>query len=37
MENDKMILRVENMGDKDRDYIVVSMSPRQATETTAAK
>jgi hypothetical protein len=37
MEKDKIVLRVEDMDDKDRDYIVVSMSPRQATETTAAK
>jgi len=37
MEKDKIVLRVEDMDDKDRDYIVVSMSPRQATETTATK
>src|SRR6267378_7890242 len=29
MEKDKMILRVEDMDNKDRDYVVVSMTPRQ--------
>ena len=33
MEKDKMVLRVEDMDDKDRDYIVVSMTPRAAAET----
>jgi hypothetical protein len=28
MEKDKMILRVEDMDDKDRQYTVVSMTPR---------
>ena len=28
MEKDKMILRVEDLDDKDRDYTVVSMTPR---------
>ncbi len=40
MDKDKMVLRVEDMDDKDRDYIVVSMTPRpdsKATDTTAAK
>ena len=27
MEKDKMILRVEDLDDKDRDYTVVSMTP----------
>lgn len=29
LDKDKMILRVEDLDDKDRDYIVVSMSPRE--------
>lgn len=29
MEKDKMVLRVEDMDSKDRDYIVVSMTPRE--------
>jgi hypothetical protein len=29
MEKDKMILRVEDLDDKDRDYTVVSATPRQ--------
>jgi hypothetical protein len=38
MDKDKMVLRVEDMDDKDRDYIVVSMTPRQDTKTeTSAK
>jgi hypothetical protein len=28
LEKDKMILRVEDLDNKDRDYIVVSMTPR---------
>jgi hypothetical protein len=38
MEKDKMVLRVEDLDDKDRDYVVVSMTPRQdlKTETSAA-
>ncbi len=28
LEKDKMILRVEDLDDKDREYIVVSMTPR---------
>ena len=28
IEKDKMVLRVEDMDDKDRDYTVVSMTPR---------
>lgn len=29
LDKDKMILRVEDLDDKDRDYIVVSMTPRE--------
>jgi hypothetical protein len=29
MEKDKMVLRVEDMDSKDRDYVVVSMTPRE--------
>jgi hypothetical protein len=29
MEKDKMVLRVEDMDSKDREYIVVSMTPRE--------
>src|SRR5216684_2430002 len=29
LEKDKMILRVEDLDDKDRNYIVVSMTPRE--------
>jgi len=28
MQKDKMVLRVEDLDDKDRDYVVVSMTPR---------
>jgi hypothetical protein len=38
MEKDKMVLRVEDLDDKDRDYIVVSMTPREDnSEKTALK
>jgi hypothetical protein len=40
LEKDKMILRVEDLDDKDREYIVVSMTPRQDSkprETTASR
>jgi hypothetical protein len=38
MDKDKLVLRVEDLDDKDRDYIVVSMTPRQDTKTeTSAK
>jgi hypothetical protein len=33
MEKDKIVLRVEDLDDKDRDYIVVSMTPRADTKT----
>ncbi|OLD76407.1 MAG: hypothetical protein AUI33_04895 [Ignavibacteria bacterium 13_1_40CM_2_61_4] len=29
MEKDKMILRVEDLDDKNREYVVVSMTPRE--------
>jgi hypothetical protein len=29
LEKDKMILRVEDLDDKDREYLVVSMTPRE--------
>jgi hypothetical protein len=32
LEKDKMILRVEDLDDKDREYIVVSMTPRHEQE-----
>ena len=34
MEKDKMILRVEDLDDKERDYTVVSATPRQEGTTT---
>src|SRR5262249_54690465 len=34
IDNDKMKLRVEDMDDKERDYVVVSIVPREADETT---
>jgi hypothetical protein len=40
MEKDKMILRVEDLDDKDREYIVVSMTPREDSkppQTTASR
>ena len=33
MEKDKIVLRVEDLDDKDRDYIVVSMTPRADIKT----
>jgi hypothetical protein len=30
LDKDKMVLRVEDLDDKDRDYVVVSMAPRNA-------
>jgi len=35
LEKDKMVLRVEGMDDKDRDYTVVSMTQRTSVETAA--
>ncbi len=37
MEKDRMILRVEDLDDKDREYIVVSMTPREDGDKTASK
>src|ERR1700687_5500364 len=37
MDKDKMKLRVEDLDDKEREYIVVSMTPRQARTETADK
>jgi len=31
LEKDRMILRVEDLDDKDREYVVVSMTPRDET------
>jgi hypothetical protein len=31
MQKDKMVLRVEDLDSKDRDYSVVSMTPREST------
>ena len=33
MEKDKIVLRVEDLDDKDREYTVVSMTPRADTKT----
>jgi hypothetical protein len=35
MDNDKMKLRVEDMDDKEREYIVVSMVPKDSGDTSA--
>ena len=32
LEKDKLILRVEDLDDKERDYVVVSMTPADSTE-----
>jgi|SRR6478672_4569747 len=32
LDKDKMLLRVEDMDDKEREYIVVSMSPNQSSD-----
>ncbi|HWH56713.1 MAG TPA: hypothetical protein VN682_03725 [Terriglobales bacterium] len=32
LDKDKMVLRVEDMDDKDRDYIVVSMTPNTSSD-----
>ncbi len=37
LDKDKMKLRVEDLDDKERDYIVVSMTPRQERTETAEK
>jgi hypothetical protein len=36
MEKDKMVLRVEDMDSKERDYVVVSMTPRESNKSTEA-
>lgn len=36
IEKDRVLLRVEDMDDKEREYIVVSMVPREADETTVS-
>ena len=33
LKKDKLLLRVEDMDDKEREYIVVSMTPREDTKT----
>lgn len=35
IQKDKMVLRVEDLDDKDREYIVVSMMPREDNTATA--
>ncbi len=37
LDKDKMKLRVEDMDDKERDYVVVSMTPRESVQKTASK
>ena len=36
LEKDRMILRVEDLDDKDREYVVVSMTPRDETSSEKA-
>ena len=36
LDKDKMLLRVEDMDDKEREYIVVSMVPRDSDDTTVS-
>ena len=36
LDRDKMLLRVEDLDDKEREYIVVSMVPRESADTTAS-
>ena len=36
LDKDKMLLRVEDMDDKEREYIVVSMVPRDSDDTTTS-
>jgi hypothetical protein len=36
IDKDKMLLRVEDMDDKEREYIVVSMVPRESDDTTTS-
>jgi hypothetical protein len=37
LDKDKMRLRVEDLDDKERDYVVVSMTPRQERSETSEK
>jgi hypothetical protein len=32
LEKDKMLLRVEDLDDKERQYLVVSMSPNESSD-----
>jgi len=32
LDKDKMVLRVEDLDDKDREYLVVSMTPRESSK-----
>lgn len=36
LEKDKLVLRVEDLDDKDREYVVVSMTPNEHMESAAA-
>jgi len=36
LDKDKMLLRVEDLDDKEREYIVVSMVPRDSDDTTVS-
>ena len=36
LDKDKMLLRVEDMDDKEREYTVVSMVPKESAEVTAS-
>src|SRR5437899_5015958 len=36
MDKDKMLLRVEDLDDKEREYVVVSMLPKDSPETASA-
>lgn len=36
LDKDKMLLRVEDMDDKEREYVVVSMVPKDSPETASA-
>ncbi len=36
LDKDKMLLRVEDLDDKEREYVVVSMGPKDSPETASA-
>ena len=36
LDKDKMLLRVEDMDDKEREYIVVSMSPNESSDSSTS-